>query len=270
MMAAAVTERQRVIAQLAIGAFFFACRSCEYLKVGRAEQRRTKILRVKNIKFQLNGKTLNNLSPNIHEADNVSLTFESQKNDAKDEAIMQWRTRHNIKCPVKQWAAIVQRILAYPGADENTKVSAFINNGKIDHITSSMMTEALRLGVYVVGCDKLRIRMDEIGTHSIRSGAAMAMYLNDVPIYSIMKIGRWKSTAFLDYIRSQVKEFTLTVSNKMIDTPFFRHIQENQNISSPAKTDEMEYGMGGSAVAVMEVGGVSARRRNRGGGVDRV
>jgi hypothetical protein len=32
------TETQRAIVQLAIGAFFFACRSCEYLKVEKAEE----------------------------------------------------------------------------------------------------------------------------------------------------------------------------------------------------------------------------------------
>ena len=177
---------------------------------------------------------------------------------------MQWRTKHPSKCPVKQWASIVTRILSYPEADENTKVSAFRNNGKIDHITSSMMTDSLQRGIASVGCEFLRIQPNEIGTHSIRSGAAMAMYLNGVPTYSIMKVGRWKSTAFLDYIRSQVEEFTLTVSTKMLETPFFRHIQSTD---TPNKN---ENGTDGFEAATLENGGASNRRRIRGGGSDRV
>ena len=40
----------------------------------------------------------------------------------------------------------------------------------------------------------------------------MAMYLNDVPTYTIMLVGRWSSDAFLKYIRRQVQEFTSGVS----------------------------------------------------------
>ena len=35
------TEVQIATAQLAIGGFFFACRSCEYLKVSKAEEKKT-------------------------------------------------------------------------------------------------------------------------------------------------------------------------------------------------------------------------------------
>eukprot|EP00978_Attheya_sp_CCMP212_P021308 scaffold62029_cov65-Attheya_sp.AAC.1 len=43
----------------------------------------------------------------------------------------------------------------------------------------------------------------DIGTHSIRSAAAMAMYLAGVPVFTIMLIGRWSRDAFLHYIRRQ-------------------------------------------------------------------
>jgi hypothetical protein len=40
----------------------------------------------------------------------------------------------------------------------------------------------------------------------------MQMYLAEIPVYSIMLIGRWLSDAFLWYIRKQVKQFSLNVS----------------------------------------------------------
>ena len=46
----------------------------------------------------------------------------------------------------------------------------------------------------------------EIGNRSIRPGAAMALFLSDHSPAKIMILGRWKSDAFLDYIRPQVLE----------------------------------------------------------------
>jgi hypothetical protein len=46
----------------------------------------------------------------------------------------------------------------------------------------------------------------EIGTHSLRSGRAMTLFLKDHPVQKIMIFGRWSSDAFLVYIRLQVLE----------------------------------------------------------------
>ncbi|KAL7461597.1 hypothetical protein ACHAXS_002014, partial [Conticribra weissflogii] len=51
------------------------------------------------------------------------------------------------------------------------------------------MVNALEAGVAAVDYDKLGIKPGEIGTHSIRLGAAMAMYLGECPVYTIMMIG---------------------------------------------------------------------------------
>ena len=74
----------------------------------------------------------------------------------------------------------------------------------------------LRSAVDNIGVDKLGFKGDDIGTHSIRSGAAMAMYLAEVPTFSIMMIGRWSSDAFLKYIRKQVEQFSHNVSSRML------------------------------------------------------
>jgi hypothetical protein len=46
-----MTELDIALAQLTIGAAFFACRSCEYLIVPKTEERRTKLLCLQNIRF---------------------------------------------------------------------------------------------------------------------------------------------------------------------------------------------------------------------------
>jgi hypothetical protein len=65
-----------------------------------------------------------------------------------------------------------------------------------------------------------------VGTHSLQSGAAMEMYLREIPVYTIMLIGRWSSDAFLRYIRKQVEQFSRNVSKKMLTFRSFRHIPD--------------------------------------------
>jgi hypothetical protein len=76
-----------------------------------------------------------------------------------------------------------------------------------------------------LGPDVLGFTPDQIGLHSARSGAAMAMFLAGIPVFTIMLMGRWSSDAFLRYIRKQVKEFSLGVSSKMIQNENFFTIQ---------------------------------------------
>ena len=225
-----MTEKQRAIGQLAVGAFFFACRSCEYLKVPQAEKKRTDILRVRCIRFLKDGKILNHKDKDLERADSVCITFEKQKKDEKFDTVTQQSTNDLVLCPVRSWAAIIKRLWGYPGTNEDTPVSTVMINGRIDHITSKMMVNALENGVVSVGREKVNIFEGELGTHSIRSGAAMAMYLGNVPIYSIMLLGRWSSDAFLRYIRKQVEQFSNNISKKMLLYQFHRHVPEAKRI----------------------------------------
>ena len=93
------------------------------------------------------------------------------------------------------------------------------------------MIQALQAAVDSIGEDTLGFKKEDIGTHSIRSGAAMAMYLGDCPVFSIMMIGRWSSDAFLKYIRKQVEQFSHNISKRMIQNQFFRHIPDVQPVS---------------------------------------
>jgi hypothetical protein len=74
----------------------------------------------------------------------------------------------------------------------------------------------------------------------------MAMYLSGVPIFSIMLIGRWSSTAILNCIRKQVQEFLHGISLKMIEVQLFKHVQ-NQTETNP-----MENIVGDSFLLLMD------------------
>eukprot|EP00957_Ditylum_brightwellii_P090795 6913946-Ditylum_brightwellii.AAC.1 len=95
-----MTDSQQVVAQLSIGALFFACRSCEYLKVPQTEKRRTDVLRFRNIRFCRNRREMKHNNPWIEFADCVSITFEFQKNDERDNTVTQMVSGDVLLCPV--------------------------------------------------------------------------------------------------------------------------------------------------------------------------
>ena len=51
--------------------------------------------------------------------------------------------------------------------------------------------------------------------HSLRSEAAVAIYIAGVSPLKIIFIGRWQIESFLLYIRKQVAQFSTKVSDKM-------------------------------------------------------
>ena len=87
---------------------------------------------------------------------------------------------------------------------------------KLKTITSSAIRKKLCSAAKLVGEDHLGFHPNDIGTHSIRSVATMSMYLDGVPTFTIILIGRWSSDVFLQYIRKQFEQFTHNVSRRML------------------------------------------------------
>ena len=205
------------IAQLCTAAIFFAMRSCEYLRTNIPEEkRRTNILRLRDLRFFKKGRQLKHSNPHLALADTVTVTFEFQKSDERHESVTMHRSGDNLLCPVRSLAAISRRILSYPGTNCDSPINTVLINGKLKTITSATVRTKLRSAAAQIGKDNLGFEPNDIGTHSIRSGSAMAMYLTKVPTFTIMMIGRWSSDAFLRYIRKQVEQFSHNVSSRMI------------------------------------------------------
>ena len=158
----------------------------------------------------------------FHAADSISITFVAQKNEKYHDTVTQHSTTDKHFCPVKVWSAIYNRVVDLQDANSQTTINSFHNphHKRTELITSTQVLHNLRWAAEDLGADNLGYKANEIGCHSIRSGAAMAMYLAQhpmrVPTYTIMLQGRWCSDAFLRYIRKQVKEFSKGVSEAMI------------------------------------------------------
>jgi hypothetical protein len=170
-------------------------RSCEYSKV--YGDQRTKLLCLENLQFTWDKKELPLNHPELHLADTISITFYFQKNDKQDTVVTQDHTHDPEPCPIRLWAAIAKRILSYAGTDHKMSVNTYMHRGRLCEVSSKMMLTGLCAVVTHVGKDNLGFKACEMGTHSIRSGAAMAMYLANVPFFTIMLISRWSSNAFL-------------------------------------------------------------------------
>ena len=61
----------------------------------------------------------------------------------------------------------------------------------------------------------------------------MAMFLSGTSVIIIMRVGRWSSEAFLEYIRDQVEMFTLDVSKNMLQ------VEEFCNLNTTTKTSQL-------------------------------
>ncbi len=90
------------IAWLQVLAFFFCMRSCEYSET-RGE-RKTKVVCFRNIRFHKQKKLISQDSPELSTATSVSLMFEWQKCDVRDDTITHQRSNDSIGdkiiCPV--------------------------------------------------------------------------------------------------------------------------------------------------------------------------
>jgi hypothetical protein len=117
----------------------------------------------------------------------------------------------------------VTSILNIPGTNQDSTINTYQSGGLTFQLSSATALTRLRRKAEEIGPEILGHDPDDIGLHSGRSAAAMAMILAGVPTYMVMLIGRWKSDAFLTYIRKQVAEFSNQVSHNMIRIKTFFH-----------------------------------------------
>jgi hypothetical protein len=126
----ALSKMDKARCELYIGAFFFTMHSCEYVAI--YGNRKTKLLSVKNIHFFMGKRKVNHSDNNLHLSSSVSVTFEEQKRETKNDTITHHRTNDPLLCPVKIWSKVIKQILSYPSSDENSTVNSFqLENGTI-------------------------------------------------------------------------------------------------------------------------------------------
>ena len=206
-----------IISEIAIVGFFYAMRSCEATTTPAPG--RTKIIAINGVVFRnAQNKVVPHDDPELEQAERVTITFRNQKNGAKDDKRTHQRTRDPVMCPVLRLASIVQRIKRLlPDAPPTTTINTTLAGSKTVLLPSRLLLHHLRTTCKLLGgADTFGYGPPDIGTKSLRSGAAMGLFLMDHSVTKIMLLGRWSSDAFLNYIRPQVLEWTNQLSSDMI------------------------------------------------------
>jgi hypothetical protein len=222
------------IAELAIFGYFFAMRSCE--NTSTPKPGRTKIVCLLGLIFRDHHKrVIPHSHPGLSMAVYITVVFVSQKNHKKMDKRTQRRTTDAILCPVKRAASLVERILRLvPAHSTATTINTVHLQGATLTLTGEFLRDRLRATCSTYG-GKAEFGFDphEIGTKSIRSGAAMSLFLMNNSSDRIMLLGRWLSKAFLVYIRPQVLEWTndmsmdMTQADSFLDVGDFDHADQH-------------------------------------------
>jgi hypothetical protein len=138
---------------------------------------------------------------------------------------------------VKSWASVISRIRSYPDTNDDSPVNMYRppqQTTKTIYFSQKSVNIFLRFTVNEKPHLHFGYDHKQIGTHSICSGAAMALYLADTHPHKIMLLGRWSSDAFLLYLRPEVLSSFSTLSSNMIQNDDYRetaHGSTRQNDS---------------------------------------
>jgi hypothetical protein len=211
-----------ILAELAIMAYFFAMRSCEFTLTPLPG--RTKVIHLRGIVFRdRNNREVDHRSPDLHLAERVTITFETQKNGQKMDRRTHQRTGDPTLCPIRRIASLVERIYRrVPSASLDTPINTMFLLSTESHASSTALRNFIRSSCTCGGGKTtFGFSASDLGTRSIRSGAAMSLFLMNHPVHKIMILGRWSSDAFLVYLRPQVLEWTNQMSCDMIHIDSF-------------------------------------------------
>ena len=91
------------------------------------------------------------------------------------------------------------------------------------------MTPAIKQVVIDTGLCKQGITPNDVYSHSLRAGGAMALKLNGISDTTIKKAGRWTSMAFLQYIHNQIGHLSAGLSQAIKTKVPFRNIAGMQH-----------------------------------------
>ena len=202
-----------------IRAVFFAMRSCEYTIP--KEPGSTITIRLGGVTFfDRQRKEIDHNHPYLLQVVvHVRILFEDQKNREKCETRTHQKSDDLVLCPVLLLGWVVQRVLKFtknPNAD--TPLCAVNIPGRRSKVINQENTRVFMKVICEAfgGQSRFGFSPNEIGNRSVRTGAAMSLFLTEHSLDKIMLLGRWKSRTFLVYIRPQVTEWCDLFSIDMI------------------------------------------------------
>ena len=212
------------MADLLLGFFFFAGRSCEYCLSTR--EGKTRRVTLGDVEFRDRDRHRIPVTGWTDEegAHYVTITFRDQKNGEKGEKRTQGRTGDGVLDPVRRLASAVIRLRRK--LESTSPKTELCNVGTEDgkeRLSARIILQSLKFVCSNYGgAKKFGFTAANVGNKSLRSGAAMSLALSpkNHPTMRIMVLGRWKSDKFMKYIRPQVLELTSGLAEDMVDADF--------------------------------------------------
>ena len=215
--------RIQTMGQLSLIAFYFLLRVGEYTQPKyfthngiRKRATRTKQFTYSNVGFFKNNKIVSRSSSlqTLLECDSATLKISNQKNGRMGTTIHQKATGKKC-CPVRALAHRINHINQHKGASAERLLCDYFAEDKWHSATSKDIISIVRLSAKALNLHKQGIDPDLIGAHSLRAGGAMALKLHGFDNITIMKMGRWTSLTFSQYIHNQIACLSEDISRKM-------------------------------------------------------
>ena len=218
------TAKGLAIGDLIIIAFYFLLRIGEYtVKATRNDTKQTVQFRMMDVVFfkKDKSKRLRLLKPSatdeeIMNADGATLRLSNQKNGHKGACIHQEHNKHKFFSPVRAIGRRYCHIRKHT-SDPETFLSAYFESPEERRdVNDNDIRKALKVAAIALDYEKVRgIPISRIDTHSLRAGGANALHLSGYSDREIMKMGRWRSNTFMEYIQEQLSSFTKGMSTSM-------------------------------------------------------
>ena len=215
---------------MAIIAFFYLLRVGEY--TFSPKQKRTKPFTVADITFWAGTERLPNHTKRetlFRLTTKATMSILNQKNGKRNQSVTHHAT-HTDYCPVRALILRVSTIMANT-ANPNVGISTYFPRSQYvsRELTAADMNRAIKHAVGALRLETNGLTPAHVGSHSLRAGGAMAMYLNGVPHDTIRKMGRWTSDTFLMYVHEQISAISAGVSLKMSSHIPFHNVLHNRS-----------------------------------------
>lgn len=210
-----------MVADLITLAFCFLLRVGEY--TSSTEERQTTPLRKRDIRLWRQGSVLDPEAPmdTLYTADAVTICLENQKNGDRNSTLHHYTSKRAVD-PVRAAARLLDALRGRPG---NTPIGSYTNSrGRQARISARHIREAIREAAVECDLPAQGYDLKRIGSHSLRSGGAMALKLAGYSHDIIQKLGRWRSDTYLRYIQTQIAQLTSGVAANMTRLTQFQNV----------------------------------------------
>ena len=242
------SELSIAVGDCALMAFTYLLRVGEYTrKSSRNNTKQTKEFEVRDVAFfrrdpvtsrwrRLNVEKASDAE--LLGATGVSLRLRNQKNGWKNVCIFQETNGNPYNCGALAVARRVIHIRKHAGswaAARRLPLSTYYEGGTRMHVTQEDISKGLKLAATMLNYPTEKgIDIERVDTHSLRGGGANALSLAGYKDRQIMKMGRWRSATFMEYISESLACFSEGMSTKMKQSFNFMHVANDtaQDVTS--------------------------------------